>query len=721
MRSLTRLVPLALAFACGGEDIVVFVPETIEKVAGADAQTAPAGGFLANPLAVIARTADGSAARRALVRWTVMSGTGALLSDSTTAADGNGRAEVAVRLGTTPGPYAVRAQLVAKPDRTVDFAATAVAPPALSGINPTSFGGGDTIGVSGTGLDTTVTVDIAGVPTRRIGGNGATTTSVVAPVCLAPGSVSVRARAGVAASNELSGTYTAPAASAPVRLAVGDYAAVDPSRVAGCVVLPPATGDTAEYLVGPQATSGVPGFPMSYRLRGDSAGIVLARGAVQRETPFGLAFHDALREAEAGFARQPRPPLMESPPGAPVVAQLSVGDHRQFRVCNKLKCNALEDFTAVDAEARYVGEHAAIYQDVAAPSGFTTAHFDSLGAVFDDQLYDVGTQAFGAESDVDQNGRVLILFTPVVNKLTPASQCSQSFVTGFFFSIDIDPAFAKDERSNHGEVFYAIVPDSAQTVTCRHTVSSVLRIVPVTFVHEFQHMISYFQHVVLRAGQAEDLWLNEAMSHLAEELGAFRFLSLGSQRAFSDFAVGNLLNAFNYLKDSEAWPVLFDTSPGTLEERGASWLFLRWVVDQFGDDVIRRLSETRLTGQENVAAATGEPVSRLLTDWFLANYVSDLPGFTAPARLRYGRWRFRTTFADLNRQAPSTFDRSFPIVPVVFIGGAFDVSGILRSGSGPYFRVRIPPGQRGTALQLTRAPSGELSGVEARLNLIRVR
>jgi hypothetical protein len=234
-------------------------------------------------------------------------------------------------------------------------------------------------------------------------------------------------------------------------------------------------------------------------------------------------------------------------------------------------------------------------------------------------------------------------------------------------------------------------------------------------------MISYFQHVVLRAGAPENLWLNEAMSHLAEELGAFRFLSLGNQRAFSDFAIGNLLNAFRYLKDAEARHMLFAVSPGTLEERGASWLFLRWVVDQFGDDLIRRLSETRLTGQDNVVGATGEPISQLLTQWFLANYVSDLPGFTAPARLRYARWRFRTTYADLNRQAPSTFDRPFPIVPLTFTGGAFDVSGILRSGSGPYFRVLVPPGPRGTALQLTADPSGALSGGEARLDLIRLR
>jgi len=167
--------------------------------------------------------------------------------------------------------------------------------------------------------------------------------------------------------------------------------------------------------------------------------------------------------------------------------------------------------------------------------------------------------------------------------------------------------------------------------------------------------------------------------------------------------------------------MLFRASPGTLEERGASWLFLRWVVDQFGDGVIRRLSETRLTGQANVASATGEPLGLLLTQWFLANYVSDLPGFTAPARLRYSRWKFRTQYADLNAQQPTVVDRKFPIVPPVFTGGAFDVIGFLRSGSGAYFRVTVPPGPRGAALQLTASDGVVLNPAAARLNIIRVR
>ncbi|HXV86949.1 MAG TPA: hypothetical protein VD793_09630, partial [Gemmatimonadales bacterium] len=485
MTRVTRLIAgLGLGLmgaACGGEEVVVFAPETIEKVSG-DGQSAPAGGVLPVPLSVMVRTADGSPAPRAAVRWTMTAGAGATLSDTSTLSDGTGQSQVTLRLGPAAGSYGVQAQLALRTDRVVQFMATGLAPPVLSSVSPSTFAGGDTIVVTATGLDTTVLLEVSGAPARRLSVIGSTTLNAVVPVCLAPGPVTLVARVRTAVSNGLSATYISTAE--PIQLSVGDYAAVDPARVAGCALLPPVSGgvlgDTAEYLIAPQHVNGVTGDSASYRLRGDTATVTFAPEARAPRTTFALAFHDALRAAEAGFARATRPPFAAEAPGAAQAPAIDVGDRRQFRVCSKFGCNPEQDFAQVTAEAKYVGQRAALYLDLAAPPGFSATDYETLGALFDDQLYDVGTRAFGAESDVDQNGRILILFTPVVNALTPKAECSQSFVTGFFFGIDIDPAFANDNRSNHGEVFYAIVPDSAQTVTCRFTVSAVRRLVPVT-------------------------------------------------------------------------------------------------------------------------------------------------------------------------------------------------------------------------------------------------
>ena len=234
-------------------------------------------------------------------------------------------------------------------------------------------------------------------------------------------------------------------------------------------------------------------------------------------------------------------------------------------------------------------------------------------------------------------------------------------------------------------------------------------------------MISYGQHVLFRNGPSEEVWLNEAMSHLAEELGGLKYRDLGDSATFSTFVIGDVFNAYTYLKAPGSYSTMFP-GIGTLAERGSVWLFLRWMVDQFGTNLTRRLEETPLVGQDNVAAAVGEPVSRLLGQWFLSNYLSDLPGFTPPPRLTYTTWRFRTTYASLNQQQPSRYDRPFPLVPAVESGGAFVANGKLRAGSGDYFRVLQSAGQRGFTLRLTD-PAGNPLRARAtpRLNVIRIR
>src|SRR6185295_12325524 len=128
------------------------------------------------------------------------------------------------------------------------------------------------------------------------------------------------------------------------------------------------------------------------------------------------------------------------------------------------------------------------------------------------------------ESDIDGNGLVVVLMSNVINKLVSASECiSSGYVAGFFFGADLDP---RSRTSwNNGEVFYSMVADPGATLSCAHSVAQVNNVIPVTFIHEFQHMISFNQHVLIRSGFAEDLWLNEGMSHYAEERGGRAYLA----------------------------------------------------------------------------------------------------------------------------------------------------------------------------------------------------
>src|SRR2546425_6617258 len=181
---------------------------------------------------------------------------------------------------------------------------------------------------------------------------------------------------------------------------------------------------------------------------------------------------------------------------------------RTFQVCAKTDCSR---FDRVGARVRALKTKVAIYVDTLAPAnGLDSTALDSIANLFDQRLYAIDTAAFGRESDIDSNTVVLVLMTNTVNKLVTASACSTAgFVAGFFFGADLDPAFRNDSRSNKGEIFYAIVADPAGTLSCAHPASDIQRFVPVTFIHEFQHMISFNQHVPVRGGTGEVLWLNE--------------------------------------------------------------------------------------------------------------------------------------------------------------------------------------------------------------------
>jgi len=725
VRTWGTAVLLAAIAACGGDGPDLPVPANIGLVPATNGQRAFTRARLPIALAVSVTAADGMTVTRAAVRWTVMDASGATVTDSVTVTDGEGRAEVGVTLGATPGTSSIQAALVVDAQQSVLFTAEALPAPQLTGLAPATFTGGDLVVVQGTLLSDSLSVEFGTTRARVLGASGqGTAISIEVPSCLLPGSVSVRVRAPGWASNEVTGTYQGSAAL--LTLPVGGYLSIDPAAVDGCGTFPQAGVQGAEYLIVPQAATPIPGVEVSYELTGDSAvPVVVATGPAPSapEESAAKRFHDFLRAQEEEFARVPKPARAEDTALlAAAVAGIEVGDKRDFRVCDTITCSLPADFSKVTAKARYVGAHAAIYVDVQAPDTLTTAAMNALGREFDEDLYGVATRAFGSESDVDQNGLVLVLMTPVVNGLTPQSDCETTIVTGFFFAIDIDPSFRGDSRSNQGEVFYALAADPQGTKGCAHPVDRIERLVPVTFAHEFQHMVSYNQHVLVRSGNSEVLWMNEGMSHVSEELAALHFESLGDATRFSRFAIGDLYNAFLYLKTPAATHMLFKDGSGTLAERGGAWLFLRWIADQFGPEVIRRLSETGRSGADNVAAATGEPFEPLVAEWSLANWTSGLSGFAAPRRLSYLTWNFRTLYQSLNSQVPDRFDLPFPIVPPTYAGGNFATSGLVRSGSGAYFLVTQSPNQRGFTLRF-RGPNGVplASTGTPRLNVVRLR
>lgn len=535
-----------------------------------------------------------------------------------------------------------------------------------------------------------------------------------------------------------------------ITLAPGEFTVLDPASVGPCVRLPAAGAGGAEHLYVAVATAGretTPGISTTYSLvtaavgdqplTASAGGISLAEaartlpGAGAFQAPSSAAeFHQMLRARERALSESPASRFFSGAlNAAPFLAPPTLGSQRSFKVCSSTDCTG---FVTVTATAQHVGPKGAVYVDNSVPTGgYTQADIDSVGNLFDAYLYPIDTTAFGRESDLDNNGVVVVLLTDQVNKLSGSCNSAGSVILGYFFGTDLIPS---QNGSNAGEIFYGLVPDPGNS-SCTISKAYAKTLLAPTFIHEFQHMISFNQHVLVRGGISEDTWLNEGLSHLAEELGGRQIPDAlcsddsGAHDCFSQFAKGDVQNGYRYLRDVEATPLVEDSkSTGTLAERGANWLFVRWLADQFGSDILgtsftRAIDATSSLGSANVASVTGQPFATLVTQWQLANYLDNLSGFpSTSSRLQYSSFDFRATYARLNEQLPATFPRPYPLIPDSTLTGVYHRNGVLRDGSGRHLRVVQAASAPAVDLQISDSVGAALgTSAATRVGIVRIR
>ena len=530
-----------------------------------------------------------------------------------------------------------------------------------------------------------------------------------------------------------------------LQLAVAQTAQVDCSNGGTTVTV---AGDGASYIVVAQfAASLVNDTYVSYRLSsGTAVSASIARpsprlsaslaGApaagrvlpAMRPNAKQLAFTRALRaRARAklasgawakGLRRAPGPSASLSVARAADVAAVpAVGSLRNFRV---LADTSGTTFKTAAARLMYAGSNVLVYVDTLAPAnGFTSTQIQAFGTLFDQTLYPIDTAAFGGPSDIDNNGRVIVLMTPAVNALTSPSDCqTQGFVVGFFEEEDLSGG-PSDPNSNNGEIFYSIVPDPSSTFSCAHTVDDVGANTPATFVHELQHLVSYSQHVVIHNGDPEYGWLDEGMSILAEELGSLYYeqkcpgtaCRSDPSQLFPDSSQGFVQG---FLYDSYQYVLLPDTASVTLHSdaddgfswRGGDWLLVRWLADHNGTGVLKKLDQSTLTGVANIEAATGQSFPALFANFGVALFADSLPGLsrsTAPSVDRFTTRNLRQLWNRLYVTSPGAPDIPYAN-PLIVTSITADTSlAVMDPGTMSFFRLDTPSGAATVSLQFSGA------------------
>jgi hypothetical protein len=701
---------------------------SISILAG-DGQQGPAGSVLAQPLRVTVTNSANEPVQGVVVGFDALEGDGSLL-DTIGVTGLGGVASTFARLGDAAGPHRYSAFLVRATDKVTVFAASATPPAVLTSVTPGTIAAGDTIEIGGDNFapDPGNVVLFGEIPGRVIAVEGDALIRVIVPACVAPGPVTVRVEVGSATTNTVQVTYTA---SMPVvSLTVGSGLVVDADELAECLLLE-STGQ--RYLLVPQfASIGSDPVTTDFRIGRAPPPIgplisTVGPGPAPRPMTARDRLHSLMRETEREIA--PAVAMQGPEPTVTLLGTPSLNSERTFHVISDLgDPGESPEFETATARLKFIGDHILIYVDQRATASLTDADLAQVGTLFDNRLYDIAVSTFGSESDLDANGKVIVLMSPSVNGLVPASECSTGFIAGYFYPNDL---FLRNQNSNKGEIFYTLAPDPTGAFGCAHTVPFVKRFIPTTFIHELQHMISFNQHVLTRAGTTEAVWLNEGLSLIAEETAGRFYENRDTPppgQPYSDsasmFLTDILVNAYDYLFASRSNSITTFASFGTLEERGAAWLFLRWLGTQKGSSIYGRLVQTRSTSIENVEEQAGETFGALFGDFGIAS-AADVPPVIVRTSLS-PRYRFDRDFRVLFAFIQDRFDKPTPS-PITYGSSEIQADGTLSQrsmvqGTMTFFSFRTTGvAETTTGLRFTTPTSTPFDPtLRAQLGIVRV-
>jgi len=291
---------------------------------------------------------------------------------------------------------------------------------------------------------------------------------------------------------------------------------------------------------------------------------------------------------------------------------------RRFNVLNNAqgRLNNASNYDQVDGQLRYDGEFCLIYNDVdtLATGNFTQSDYNDMGQFFDNQGFPSDTLYFGRESDVDDNDKVIVLISGIINGLaaTITGWDSTFFIGGFFSEIDLFQAGTvqvPQGTSNEAEIFYMLASDpSGQYLPpIFYARQNTREINKQTLVHEFEHLISYSYRLFnFGTRSTQKTWLEEGMAHMAEDLVGRNSSNVGRVN--------------DYLVDPGGISLEHDGAPTS--QRGGIYLFLRYLGDRFGEEIYKQIVQSGCAGRPCIEAITGENFYDTFADFIATLYLS---------------------------------------------------------------------------------------------------
>lgn len=235
----------------------------------------------------------------------------------------------------------------------------------------------------------------------------------------------------------------------------------------------------------------------------------------------------------------------------------------------------------------------------------TTEDIEHFAYEFETHIHKLMTENYGPVYDIDQDGRLSVVFSPVYAKIGYA---------GLFNSIDLNPTSPSD--SNQRDLIALWSPNGTKWVgeTWREATRE-------TIAHEMQHIINMSAKVypnnTLRTpapsnydNWLEEPWLDESLSVGCEV--RYRLLRGDNAREnrFDSWASKPSIVAMNFFS--------YYISDYAFEHYGQKGLFNFYLLGRYGSGKIQKLSQTTNVGIANLEEVYGVNFTTLVKNFSLA-------------------------------------------------------------------------------------------------------
>jgi hypothetical protein len=552
----------------------------------------------------------------------------------------------------------------------------------------------------------------------------------------------------IACHSSSDGVGPVPASSDISTMAVGEVRVFNPADIRNGIDVPP-TSSSMDFMIIVGNTSVQHDVVANYVVKADrsvggSFGISApADLSAQSSVPIGQiplaltsqqAVDNKVRAFERKnlFLRSSRDPLgnsrfslsrsIQAPQTAAFAVPVS-GDKINVKIPDGNSTNLCNNFIPTQAVVASVSSKAILAVDTLdGPPAvlFTQAQMDSITSEFDNVTYPTDASYYAAPTDIDGNGRVIILFTGQINKLTPPnSPAGTGFVGGFFFAGDMFPPVDQGggpgsfcPQSNQAEIFYLLSPDPTGKFGNVRTTSSVRQGTRGTIAHEFQHMINAGNRYKNPAvSYFESTWLDEGLAHFAEDavgrvqrgftdLQTLTFNDVlpcntpcSQANDFNAFFFQNLARLTDWMDKPNTYSPTSALADTSLATRGAAWAILRYAADNYSNGNPRaftaKLAAGPDSGVKNFSVAAATPLDTLVAGWLVSMYADHLGISGLNAKYQYRSYNFRSVMPPVAKSVLGQTTAAYPLAVTNIGSGSDNISATNRSGTGAYYNLNV--------------------------------